>query len=362
MKSVMLGCALALAACHRDRPRPPPPPPPQPQPVRGAAADDDVRAMIAEIASSRACDMIRDRFVPLHNALRPDVVSGTLWVRGCTIASHGAHLTLTISGQGWQWADRSANEAGGRFVVHQYVRFAARATVPGTLDIGYDRAAHVATIWFTPERAPDVKFEPIGEVAVDRDGLWSSLIGAVSAAVAESPEDKGKDETRAQGVGQFQQQLGRGLSVAIDLCTGYRRFQLGEPPKGKLGVPNLGESRRVPAAIEPTGMLALGPWPAPLGMTLDVHPRSGGVEIAAMCASDGNELAAAFLADQPLPQVPTLGGGVVRKDMRVRVHAARCPVIVIARPLDRREAVFDLTRPSAEQARALGGAIVDCAK
>jgi hypothetical protein len=150
----LVSLAASLGGCHSDRldtsssaqATPGPTPPPDPTPVRGAAGDDDVRVMLAELASAKACEQIRGHFRALPAAGRPNVVSGVLWIHGCRITNIGTRVKFRLEGSGWQWIDEEKKTAGGTFSVHQYVRFGVVATIGGTLDLGYDPRSHVASI------------------------------------------------------------------------------------------------------------------------------------------------------------------------------------------------------------------------
>ena len=106
-RHISLVLLLALAGtlgCKREESAPPPPPPAAHPPIRGAAADADLRVMLAEIASAKACEMIRGQYRGLRAAERPNLVTGVLWIRDCKITNEGTNVTFELGGQGWQWA------------------------------------------------------------------------------------------------------------------------------------------------------------------------------------------------------------------------------------------------------------------
>ena len=61
--------------------------------------------------------------------------------------------------------------------MRQYVRFSIAATIRGAIDIFYDRDVHVVTLWFTPDRAPEVDFKTIGDIEVDSEGFVHAPTG-----------------------------------------------------------------------------------------------------------------------------------------------------------------------------------------
>lgn len=347
---------VLLAACHRDRPEPPPP---VPKPVvRGAAGDSDLRAMLGEIASSKACEMIEGQFLPLRAPDRPEVRTGVLWIRRCAITSDGTRATFALSGNGWQWADQTKHQAGGTFVVREYVKFEVRATVHGTLDLAYARGDHVLSIWYSPAEPPQIDFTPIGGVEVDRDGVWSSIVGAIGSVTGNGPDEQGAHEAKQQGSHQFADQLGSGLTVAVDLCSGFQRITLGRAPKGTLGPPDPGDSRQAPYELHHDALAVFGPQPSPAGMTIDVD-TDGPARVGLACAKDAERAADAFVHDRPRELIHTLAQAEVNGHARLHAKPARCKVAVVARS-EADQVTLRWERPRAERARALGGSIAVC--
>ncbi|HET9988843.1 MAG TPA: hypothetical protein VFQ65_09985, partial [Kofleriaceae bacterium] len=100
--------AVMLAACDRGNPQPPLPAAVAPAvaPARGAAGDADLRVMLSELASSKACGLVRGGFQGLRSPEHPDVVTGVLWIRQCEISNAGTTVTFHIAGNGWLWVDQ----------------------------------------------------------------------------------------------------------------------------------------------------------------------------------------------------------------------------------------------------------------
>jgi len=263
----VLLCIVLGAACKREQPAPLLVSPPKAvAPIRGAAGDADVRVMLSELASAGACASVRGGFHGLRAPDRPGVVTGVLWVRECEISNVGLHVSFHIAGNGWVWIDQTHDKVGGTFVVRQYVRFSIDARIRGGLDIAYDDKAHVVTVWFTPDAQPQVEFKTIGNIDVDRQGVWSSVVGALGTAFSSSPEDVALSDAQAQGTSDLNTRLANGLAVSIDLCTGLRRVHIGRPPKGGMGVADVGETRQIPVEIQPGGVMIIGPEVAEAGI------------------------------------------------------------------------------------------------
>jgi hypothetical protein len=316
--------------------------------------------MVTELAAAKACGMLRGGFHGLHDPTEPDIVSGVLWLRECEITHTGLHLTFHLTGNGWLWVERTKDQHGGTFAVRQYVRFAVDATIQGSLDVAYARDPHVATLWFTPDRAPDVSFATLGGVDVDREGAWSSVVGAIGTAFGSSPEDAASTEANAQGSRVFGARLANGFAVTINLCTGLTRAHLGRPAKGEMPADDVGETRRVPVVIQPGGVMILGPQHAGDGMTLDADPLQGAVRLRLMCAQQAEQVAADFLAGRPSRAFEVLGTFDVRKPTQLTFEPAHCPVVIVMTPLDGAPARFAWKRPTAEIARSTGGPLIAC--
>jgi len=303
--------------------------------------------------------MMRGNYRGLFAQDRPDVVTGVLWIRDCKITNDGTRVRFELAGNGWQWVDQSKQKAGGKFVVRQYVKFGVHVVIPGALDIAYDRASHVVSMWFTPTQTPQVQFSPIGGVAVDEKGLWSKVIGAVSSLVMESPDEQGTHEAKQQGTQQFANELSDGMTVAVDLCTGYQRVSLGRPQKGALGKPNPGESHRVPIELQPGGVMVFGEYLAPHGMRVDLH-SDGAVRVGLACADDVARISDAFVNDRDRAPVPTLAQALIQGEGHLKIKPTSCKVALVAQAVEARPITFDWRRPPSESARATGGPAIRC--
>ena len=355
--SIVLAATLSFACGKKEEAAPPPPPPEKP--IRGAVGDSDLRVMLAEVASSRACEMMRGTLRGLRAEQNPNLQTGVLWIRECKITNDGLKVTFNLAGHGWQWTEKTEKKAGGTFELREYVKFAVKASIHGTLDIAYDRNDHIVSMWFSPTQSPDIQFTPLGDVDVDAKGLWSSVIGGVSSVFIGSPEAQGKEKAEKLGKQQFEHELVRGMTVAIDLCTGYQRFSSGRAPKGSLGPPDAGESRKMPTEIQPGGLMAFGPYDAPKGMHITVH-TDGPMRMGLACVDQVYPAIDAFVAEQTPVLVDTLAQTDVNGTGKLEVKAQKCKVAVVARSIANRKVTFDWQRPPREIAQSTGGPAIHC--
>jgi hypothetical protein len=358
MRIVPIAVALSLVACgndHKDAPQPQP----AKAPVRGAAADEDLRVMLAELASSKACEMIRGSYRALRGSQEPTTTTGLLSIRDCDLENDGTHVKFTLGGVGWQWADQTQKKAGGTFKLREYVKFHVKAVLQGPLDIGYDREKHVVSIWFSPTKPPDVKFDPVGDVDVDEKGLWSDVIGGLSTVFGASPDEQGEKQAKKQGTHEFEDQLADGMTVAIDLCTGYQRFSMGRPQKGDLGPPDPGETKEKPVAISPGGMLVFGPFLAPDGMTVKIN-ANGPLRVGLACEDDVRPAVDAFVNEQPEPAIRTLDQADVNGSGSLKIKPQKCKVALVTKSLSQERVTFGWQRPASEIAQSTGGPAIRC--
>lgn len=354
---------LVATTCNRDRDPPEarkPPPVQEKEPRRVAAQDQSLRVMLAEIAAARACEMMRGQLRPMRDGKRPDVVTGTLWVRGCKITQRGTDVTFRLSGNGWQWAAEQTKKAGGTFALHQYVKFGVDVTIPGKLDVAYDTDTHVLALLYTPTAEPEVTFTPVGDIEIDEKGTWSNILGGVSTVFGSPPEEEGAAQARTKGAEQFTEAFAKGLALTIDLCTGLTRFGLGRPAAGKMQTPDPGESRAVKLEIQPGGTLLLGTYIADKGMTANVRVHEGAARVSLVCASAAEMIAEAYLDGRAASPKPLVTKDV-RREATLRVRSARCPVALLIRPLlGSGPVTLDWRRPDTEAAASRGGPMIHC--
>lgn len=358
MRIVPIAAALAVAACGSDD-KSAPKPKPAKAPVRGAAADDDLRVMLAELASSKACDMIQGSYRGLRGSDDPQTTTGLLAMRECKLVNDGTNVKFTLGGVGWQWADQTKKRAGAKFQLREYVKFHVTAVLQGPLDIAYDREKHIVSIWFSPTKPPDVKFDPIGDVDVDEKGLWSDVVGGLSTVFGASPDEQGKKQAKQQGSQEFENQLSDGMTVAVDLCTGYQRFSMGRPPKGDLGPADPGETKDKPVAVAPGGLLVFGPFMAPDGMSVKIN-SNGPLRVGLACEDDVRPAVDAFVAEQPEPAIHTLDQADINGSGALKIKPQKCKVAFVAKSLAQQRVTFGWQRPASEIAQSTGGPAIRC--
>lgn len=358
----IVGLAL-IAACSSKKETPPDPPilPHPERPLRDAVGDSDLRALVYDYLSTKACDKAINRFSGIKDRARKGIVNGQLWVRGCKITNEGSKLSAELSGLGWQWQHVVQKKAGGTFEINQYVKFAVTAKLAGTVDLAYSPKTHVASLWFTPSGPAAVDVTPVGEIAVDRDDTWASIVGGVGTLVGESPEDNANDVASQKGEEAFQAQVARGFAVGIDLCTDTTRMASARLPKGEMPKASVGETHKVEVEIQNYGVILYGPYQAENGMTLDVDVKGGPAKVNLGCLAEAEQTAQAFL-DNKQNTAPPIKSEVITGHAVLEAPRERCRVVVVLRSVQPAPVQVSFVRPAREATAAAGGPFADCAR
>lgn len=332
MRSLMIGSVAVLTSllgCDRSggqravEPNPP-------EMRRTAAEAQDLRALLAAVAASRACERLEGQFRPLEGRGDTKAATGVLWLERCRARADGADVDLALSGRAWQWVDKQTETVEATFSVDQYVRFEAQVRVRGTMDAAYAEGSHVATIWFTPEEPPTVDVTPIGDVSVDEEGAWAEVVGAAASLFGSGPEARAEDTVEEAASTGLRERLGKGFAATIDLCTGRVATGLGHPEAGEM-LETSSAREWSPALLHPRGLLLDGPHPA--GTRVELEAEAGAVDARLVCAEDAARLAQAFLAGEQLPAVDGLARARLERGTEaLAAEDASCEVVLATAP------------------------------
>lgn len=359
MRSLL--CLALIAACSHKKETPPEPvkPASPEQPLRDAVGNADLRALVADWLSVQACERMKNHFSGIKDRTRKDVINGQIWIRDCKITNEGKQLVADVSGSGWQWQNKVEKKAGGTFEVNQYVKFDVSARLAGTMDLAYAPKDHVASFWFTPTEKADVKFKPIGDIEVNRDDTWSSILGGAASLIGESPEDNAESTANQKGTHAFEDQAARGFEVAVDMCTNTVRMALVRLPKGQMPKPTVGETHKLQIEVQNYGVMMYGPYIQPEGLTLDVDVTGGALKLNLACLKDAEETAQNFLENQPNTAKP-IKADLVTGHAKLRLPHERCPIVLVARSVQPQPVMLSFVRPQREATRAAGGPLAAC--
>ena len=362
MTQRLLYVALVLAACSSKKAAPDAPPPPKPEaPLRDATGDADVRILVADLLSGRACEQAVHHFSGIKDKTRKTVTTGQVWIRECSISNEGTNLTVSIGGNGWQWADQDQKKAGATFGVHQYVKFELAVKLTGTIDVAYDPPTHIASLWFTPKGEPEVTFKPLGEIEVDRESTWASIIGGVGSLVGKSPEETADKTANKQGVQSISQAASQGFELAVDLCRNVMRMSKRRLPKGEMPKPSVGETDKIAVEVQNYGVMIYGPYDAHEGMTIDAEVSGGSAKVNLACISEAEATAQAFL-DEKTNTAKPIKSEIATGKVVLKLPKERCPIAVVIRSTQPNPVTVSFVRPAEEAREAKGGPLAHCAK
>jgi len=355
---------LLIAACSHKKETPPDPKPvaPPEQPLRDAVGDADLRALVYDWISTQACAKALHHFSGIKDPSRKGIVNGQIWVRDCKITHDGKQLVGELAGDGWQWQHKVEKKAGGTFEVNQYVKFAVTAKLTGTLDLAYAPNNHVASLWFTPTAPAAVEFKPIGDIEVNRDDTWASIVGGVGGLIGESPESAAESTANDKGTAAFQDQIAKGFAVAVDFCTNTTRMSLKRLPKGQMPKASVGETHKVEVEVQNFGVVMYGPYDADdTGLTIDVEVKGGAAKVNLGCVDEAEATAQAFL-DQKDNTAKPIKSELVTGHAVLKAPRERCPVVVVLRSVQPQPVQISFVRPQREATAAAHGAFAQCGR
>lgn len=362
MRRILAFALIAACSSKKETPPDPPPEPKPEEPLREAVANKDILALVYDYITAQACDKALHHFSGIKDRTRNGIVNGQIWIRGCKITNEGDQLTAELSGNGWQWQNKVEKKVGGTFEVNQYVKFEVTAKLSGKMDLAYAPKEHVASLWFTPTGAAAVDFKPIGDIEVNRDDTWASIIGGVGSLVGESPESSAESTAKDKGAEAFQDQVKKGFEIAVDLCTNTTRMALRRLPKGQMPKASVGETHKVEVEVQNFGVMIYGPYDADeTGLTLDVEVKGGAAKVNLACIKEAEETAQSFL-DQKQNTAKPIKSELVTGHAVLKAPRERCPVALVLRSVQPQPVFVSFVRPQREATAAAHGPFAPCGR
>lgn len=305
---------------------------------------EHLRALMTDLAKYNLCDRIRGQYIPLSSGGSSSdggksANTGVIRIDSCSTGEVGSrHLRIDLSGIGWQWISRKREKLGATFTVNDYVTFDVKISMAGTFDMAYDKGDHILTVWFVPTQPVDANLRVLGDVNVDTESLWSSIVGIAGSLIGKSPEQRAKRTISKKGDRLFRSKLSQGMTLILDLCTGRHYFKLGTFPAGQLpesavqGRKYLVNSKGI---IHEGGMLMAGPFDSEKPVVARISSTEGIAEASLLCEDSAKKVADAYVNGKALPEVKTLAEGTAQPGMPVtlRVNAdPGCKVVMVMVP------------------------------
>lgn len=261
------------------------------------AETDDTSALLVDMVAPRICDQLRGSFVGLpgeggHEGAESgtDPTVGRWWIRECTATVDGEMLSLSITGTGWTWVDR---ESMG-FQVRQYLRFDSNAAFTARMEVGYDRAAHIITVWMRPEGEVVGTVEARGLVEAHATNALSGMLGGLLDLTGSSASDRARATVAEEGSTRLRERFAAGFTVTYSTETEQMDFMVGALDRGVCPMrPYVAETAVVWSVnqrlqVFPSGLDVLGPIsPSAGSMALDLDLEEGeGLTVNAVCMAD----------------------------------------------------------------------------
>lgn len=302
--------------------------------------DKNLIMALTQLAGMYACDQMRGRFrtIEAEGQGEQESASGTLWIRECAASAEGDQLALTLGGQGWRWIFREKEKAGAEFEVSQYGKFQVEVALKGRMDARYDPNAQTVRIWFRPVTEPKVNFQPLGEVDVETEGFWSSVVGGVASLVMQSPESQAYEQFASTGHKRFAERFSKGYTAELDFCTGRLQTGFGLNGNGN-GNRKSGEqdqqSEGTRAFMHQDGLIIDGPFDAqPDKFQVTVRSKQP-VRAELVCAGEAEKVAEAFLQKRQPPDVSDLASARVENETTLQLkERVSCPVALLLRSVE----------------------------
>jgi hypothetical protein len=246
-----------------------------------------------------------------------------------------------LDARAWRWVDEKSKKLGATFEVDQYATMKVSVELQGSVELAYSDRAHVLNLWVVPSRAPKADVRPLRQMDAEAKGAWSELLGAFGRVIGQGPDQQATKQVKKKGGKQFEKQLGRGYSVAVDMCTGQRHEKLGELPEGKLppvafppGDRRWLENERV--RLQKGGIDLTGQFKVDAGkLEAEIDVEDGGpLRAALVCEADAARIATAFTEGKKLPRVDPLVERVVTKGASKTLKADNlgCPAVLYTVP------------------------------
>lgn len=312
---------------------------------------ENLEAMIIDIAGYNTCDRLRGQYIPLSSGGSTSgsgkiTNTGIIRIDTCSTAEvDHQHLRIELAGTGWQWISRKKEQLGATFTVNENVKFDVKISMVGTFDMAYDKADHILNIWFVPTQPVDAKLRVIGNVDVDTESLWSSIVGIAGSLAGKTSEQRAEATINKQGDRLFQSKLSKGMTLIMDLCTGRSYFKLGSFPEGQLPE-SAGKGRKYlvnsKGILHEGGMLMAGPFDTEKPVIARLDVTEGGIKAWLVCEDSAKKTQDAYVNGKALPEAKPLAQGTVKpgRPVTLKVKAnPGCKAVLIMKPLEGQKGV-----------------------
>lgn len=309
--------------------------------VAAPGQESNLPAALADIAGSKICSRLENRFRGLQseNSQGEKVYSGTLWIHSCKVnydEDNQDIMTLNLGVKGWRWLDREKEKLGADFNVSEFARFQVDVGLTGRVKYHYDPTSKNFALWFKPVKEPAVNFDASGDVDVDKEGMWGTVLAGAASMVGQSPDSMADEKLVETGAKRFSDKMENGFSAAIDFCSGYVVSKLGQIDQASL-FSQLDKKQNAEynqVDLVPSSFLLFGPYGEQstlLDLRLKVN-NNADFNNKLICMEDALNLAQAYMqGNDRTPEVP--GIKLVKDndegDVSLKNSDQTCPVVAM---------------------------------
>jgi len=320
----------------------------------GNTKPSDADAMLRDIAVSKICAQLNNRFREIQGVDMQgnSVVSGTLWISDCnakTSKLEADKLALSLQMQGWRWLNRSNSKLGATFDVNEIVRFTVDVAIDGEIDSEYSTVDKILYASYKPSKEVEIDFKVAGNVDVDKDSIWSSVVSGAATMVGQSPESIANQRFDKIGEQRFKQKLDDGVSMAYNMCSGERVVELRQVNttqlKQKLASNQQDAYKDV--ALPPTTLLLFGPYKDSkdnIEIVLN-QQEDDALDTFFICQEEAVKVANEYMrGSSESPTVPNMFMQKLDakyKDLPDKNVEPKCPVIALVKAKSSKDSVID---------------------
>lgn len=308
----------------------------------------DMRELAIDLLNYHACRRLKDRIFALSQkqgasggtGKTPSV--GNFWIRSCsTTQIDSQHVQVAISGIGWRWLSRKKTQAGAEFELDENVKFQVDVSTTGTVDLAYDQKEKIATGYFVPTDSVDVTISVTGDLDIETEEIWSSIVGTAADVVGAAPEERAEQAIKKKGARQLKARLDHGMSVIVDLCTGQRYARFGTFPPGQIPQAAKTDEKinfqaNSPAILYRNSLVMSGPYDTNNPLIAYVEVDSGNPVIARwVCSYNAEKIAEAYVGNDSIPGVEPIDKQIVSQGKPITMRAdtgLKCPVVLMLEP------------------------------
>ncbi len=309
---------------------------------------ENIRELAIDLLNYNACGRLKDRIFVLSQkqgasggtGKAPSV--GSFWLRSCsTTQIDSQHVRVTISGIGWRYLSRKKTPASAEFELDENVKFQVDVSTTGTVDLAYDQKKKIATGYFVPTDSVDVTISVIGDLDIETEDIWSSIVGTAAEVVGAAPEERAEQSIQKKGSRKLRSRLDHGMTVIIDLCTGQRYTRFGTFPPGE--IPQSAETdtdinfqANSPAILYRNSIVMTGPFATNKPLIAYVEVDSGNPIVARwLCSYNAEKIAEAYVRNDSITTVEPVDEQIVGRGKPITMRAdtnLKCPVVLMLEP------------------------------